>query len=132
MMPGPEQTHLFFKNIGLSYSPSAGLTWGRVVGEHKIRQRGAQPQLWTGAAGLLRLDGLPSPLKDHMAHLTEPITVLLEKKRGKEKPLSAGGEEPAPSRPQSPPEVMSPAERPPAIMVGPPWWGWFNQNIGLR
>ena len=38
MMPGPKQTNLFFRNIGLSYSTSAGLTWGRVFGGLEIRK----------------------------------------------------------------------------------------------
>lgn len=66
------------------------------------------------------LDALTPPLEDHLNHLAETITVLLAKKDRKEKPLPAGGEEPAPSQPQSHPEVMSPEERPSAIMVGAP------------
>jgi len=37
------------------------------------------------------LDALTPPLEDHMAHLAETITVLLEKKGGKDKPLAAVG-----------------------------------------
>lgn len=66
------------------------------------------------------LDALTPPLEDHMAHLAETITVLLEKKRGKEKPLHVGGEEPAPSQPQSQPEMMPPEERPPGVMASAP------------
>ena len=66
------------------------------------------------------LDALTPPLEDHMAHLAETITVLLAKKSGKEKPLPVGGEEPAPSQPQSHPEMMPPEERPPAIMASAP------------
>ena len=42
------------------------------------------------------LDALTPPLEDHMAHLAETITVLLEKKSSKDKPLPAAGEAPAP------------------------------------
>jgi len=66
------------------------------------------------------LDALTPPLEDHMAHLAETITVLLEKKRGKEKPLHVGGEEPAPSQPQSQPEMMPPEERPLGVMASAP------------
>ena len=66
------------------------------------------------------LDALTPPLEDHLNHLAETITVLLAKKDRKEKPLPAGGEEPAPSQPPSRPEVTPPEERPPAIMVGAP------------
>ena len=66
------------------------------------------------------LDALTPPLEDHLNHLAETISVLLAKKDRKEKPLPVGGEEPAPSQPQSHPEVMSPEERPSAIMVGAP------------
>ena len=66
------------------------------------------------------LDALTPPLEDHMAHLAETITVLLEKKRGKEKPLQVGGEEPAPSQPQRPPEMMPPEERPLGVMASAP------------
>jgi tetratricopeptide (TPR) repeat protein len=66
------------------------------------------------------LDALTPPLEDHMAHLAETITVLLEKKRGKEKPLPAGGEKPAPSPPPSQPEVKAPEERPPTILASAP------------
>jgi len=68
------------------------------------------------------LDALTPPLEDHLNHLAETITVLLAKKDRKEKPLPAGGEEPAPSQPQSHPEVMSHEERPSAIMVGALIW----------
>lgn len=54
------------------------------------------------------LDALTPPLEDHMAHLAETITVLLEKKTSKDKPLKAGGEAPAPSPPPSQPEVKAP------------------------
>ena len=66
------------------------------------------------------LDALTPPLEDHMAHLAETITVLLEKKSGKEKPLPAGGEAPAPSQPPSQPEVKAPEERPSTIMASAP------------
>jgi tetratricopeptide (TPR) repeat protein len=66
------------------------------------------------------LDALTPPLEDHMAHLAETITVLLEKKRGKEKSLQAGVEAPAPSQPRSQPEVKAPEERPSAIMASAP------------
>lgn len=66
------------------------------------------------------LDALTPPLEDHMAHLAETITVLLEKKRGKETPLHVGGEEPAPSQPQRPPEMMPPEERPLGVMASAP------------
>jgi Tfp pilus assembly protein PilF len=66
------------------------------------------------------LDALTPPLEDHMAHLAETITVLLEKKRVKEKPLPVGGEEPAPSQPQRPPEMMPPEERPLGVMASAP------------
>ena len=66
------------------------------------------------------LDALTPPLEDHMAHLAETITVLLEKKSGKEKPLPAGGEAPAPSQPPSHPEVKAPEERPSTIMASAP------------
>ena len=66
------------------------------------------------------LDALTPPLEDHMAHLAETITVLLEKKSGKEKPLPAGGEAPAPSQPPSQPEVKAPEERPSAILASAP------------
>ena len=66
------------------------------------------------------LDALTPPLEDHLAHLAETITVLLAKKGRKEKPLPAGGEEPAPAQPQSHPEVTPPEERPPAIMASAP------------
>ena len=48
------------------------------------------------------------------------MTVLLAKKDRKEKPLPAGGEEPAPPQPQSHPEVTAPEERPLAIMASAP------------
>ena len=66
------------------------------------------------------LDALTPPLEDHMAHLAETITVLLEKKSGKEKPLPAGGEAPAPSQPPSQPEVKAPEERPSTILASAP------------
>jgi len=66
------------------------------------------------------LDALTPPLEDHLNHLAETITVLLAKKDRKEKPLPAGGEEPAPPQPQSHPEVTAPEERPPAIMASAP------------
>ena len=66
------------------------------------------------------LDALTPPLEDHMAHLAETITVLLEKKGGKEKPLPAAGEAPAPSQPPTPPEVKAPEERPSTILASAP------------
>ena len=66
------------------------------------------------------LDALTPPLEDHMAHLAETITVLLEKKSSKEKPLPAGGEAPAPSQPPSQPEVKAPEERPSTILASAP------------
>ena len=66
------------------------------------------------------LDALTPPLEDHMAHLAETITVLLEKKGGKDKPLPAAGEAPAPSQPQTPPEVKAPEERPSTILASAP------------
>jgi hypothetical protein len=57
------------------------------------------------------LDALTPPLEDHLAHLAETITVLLAKKGFKDKALHAGGEEPAPSRPERHPAV-SPTEHP--------------------
>jgi Tfp pilus assembly protein PilF len=66
------------------------------------------------------LDALTPPLEDHMAHLAETITVLLEKKRVKEKPLPVGGEEPAPPQPQRSPEMMPPEERPLGVMASAP------------
>ena len=58
------------------------------------------------------LDALTPPLEDHLKHLAETITVLLAKKGGKEKPLHAGGEEPAPPQPPSHPEVTIPGRAP--------------------
>ena len=66
------------------------------------------------------LDALTPPLEDHMAHLAETITVLLEKKRSKEKPLPAGGEAPAPSQPPSQPEVKAPEERVATLLASAP------------
>ena len=66
------------------------------------------------------LDALTPPLEDHMAHLAETITVLLEKKSSKEKALPAGGEAPAPSQPPSQPEVKVPEERPSTILASAP------------
>jgi Tfp pilus assembly protein PilF len=66
------------------------------------------------------LDALTPPLEDHMAHLAETITVLLEKKSAKAKPLPAGGEAPAPSQPPSQPEVKAPEPRPSAILASAP------------
>ena len=66
------------------------------------------------------LDALTPPLEDHMAHLAETITVLLEKKSVKEKPLPAVGEAPAPSQPPSQPEVKAPEERPSTILASAP------------
>ena len=66
------------------------------------------------------LDALTPPLEDHMAHLAETITVLLEKKSSKDKPLPAGGEAPAPSQPPSQPEVKAPEERPSTILASAP------------
>ena len=66
------------------------------------------------------LDALTPPLEDHMAHLAETITVLLEKKSTKEKPLQTAGEEPAPSQPPSQPEVKAPEERPSTILASAP------------
>ena len=66
------------------------------------------------------LDALTPPLEDHLNHLAETITVLLAKKDRKEKPLPAGGEEPAPPQPQSHPAATAPEERPPAIMASAP------------
>jgi len=66
------------------------------------------------------LDALTPPLEDHMAHLAEIITVLLEKKSSKEKALPAGGQAPAPSQPPSPPEVKVPEERPSTILASAP------------
>ena len=66
------------------------------------------------------LDALTPPLEDHMAHLAETITVLLEKKSSKEKPLPAGGEAPAPSQPPSQPEVKVPEEHPSTILASAP------------
>ena len=66
------------------------------------------------------LDALTPPLEDHMSHLAETITVLLEKKVSKEKPLPAGGEAPAPSQPPSQPEVKAPEERPSTILASAP------------
>ena len=106
------------------------------------------------------LDALTPPLEDHMAHLAETITVLLEKKSSKAKPLPAGGEAPAPSQPSSQPEVKAPEERPSTILASAPprqipyvllfslvglllvlvvaggvWWRWFQpvvQTGGVR
>jgi Flp pilus assembly protein TadD len=100
------------------------------------------------------LDALTPPLEDHLAHLAETITVLLEKKSSKDKPRHIVGEAPAPSQPPSRPEAMSPEERPPAIMVSAPprkfpwallfllvgflavlvvaggiWWRWSQPNV---
>jgi len=66
------------------------------------------------------LDALTPPLENHLLHLAETITVLLEKKRGKEKPLHVGGEEPAPAQPPSRPEVTIPEERPLGVMASAP------------
>lgn len=66
------------------------------------------------------LDALTPPLENHMAHLAETITVLLEKKGGKEKPLPAGGETPAPAQPPSQPEVKAPEARPSTILASAP------------
>jgi tetratricopeptide (TPR) repeat protein len=66
------------------------------------------------------LDALTPPLEDHMAHLAETITVLLEKKVGKEKPLPAAGEAPALSPPPTQPEVKAPEERSSAILASAP------------
>ena len=66
------------------------------------------------------LDALTPPLEDHLNHLAETITVLLAKKDHKEKPLPAGGEEPAPSQPPSHPEVKAPEEYPSAILASAP------------
>ncbi|MDO9530946.1 MAG: tetratricopeptide repeat protein [Deltaproteobacteria bacterium] len=66
------------------------------------------------------LDALTPPLEDHMAHLAETITVLLEKKSSKDKPLPAGGEAPAPSQPPSHPEVKAPEEPPSTILASAP------------
>ena len=63
------------------------------------------------------LDALTPPLEDHLNHLAETITVLLEKKSPKERPLQAGGAEPAPSQPQTRPEVMAREERPSTILA---------------
>ena len=102
------------------------------------------------------LDALTPPLEDHMAHLAETIKVLLEKRIGKEKPLPAGGAEPAPSQPQRHPEVMAPEERPSTILASAPprqipyvllfslvglvavlvvaggvWWRWSQPSVTL-
>jgi len=66
------------------------------------------------------LDALTPPLENHLLHLAETITVLLEKKRGKEKPLHVGGEEPAPAQPPSRPEVTIPEERLLGVMASAP------------
>ena len=70
------------------------------------------------------LDALTPPLEDHMAHLAETITVLLEKKVSKEKPLPAGGEAAPPPQPPpqppSQPEVKAPEERPSTILASAP------------
>ena len=66
------------------------------------------------------LDALTPPLEDHMAHLAETITVLLEKKSSKEKTPPAGGEAPAPAQPPTPPEVKAPEERPSTILASAP------------
>ena len=66
------------------------------------------------------LDALTPPLEDHMAHLAETITVLLEKKSSKEKPPAVGGEAPAPSQPPSQPEVKAPEEHPSTILASAP------------
>jgi Flp pilus assembly protein TadD len=66
------------------------------------------------------LDALTPPLEDHLNHLAETLTVLLAKKDRKEKPLPAGGEQPTPAPPQSPPTVAPPEERPSTIMVSAP------------
>ena len=66
------------------------------------------------------LDALTPPLEDHMAHLAETITVLLEKKSSKEKTPLAGGEAPAPAQPPTPPEVKAPEERPSTILASAP------------
>jgi len=63
------------------------------------------------------LDALTPPLEDHMAHLAETITVLLEKKGGKEKPPPAAIEAPSPP---SQPGVKAPEERPAAILDSAP------------
>src|SRR4030065_337078 len=54
------------------------------------------------------LDALTPPLEDHMAHLAETITVLLEKKSARAKPLPAAGEAPAPPPPPTQPEGEGP------------------------
>ena len=81
------------------------------------------------------LDALTPPLEDHMAHLAETITVLLEKKISKDKPLQAGGEAPAPSPPPSQPEVKAPEERPSTILASAPPrqipWVLLSSIIGI-
>jgi Flp pilus assembly protein TadD len=66
------------------------------------------------------LDALTPPLEDHLNHLAETIRVLLAKKDRKEKPLPAGGEEPAPPQPQRNPEVTVPEQPLPPIMASAP------------
>jgi Tfp pilus assembly protein PilF len=66
------------------------------------------------------LDALTPPLEDHMAHLAETITVLLEKKSIKDKPLPAAGQAPAPPPPPTQPEVKAPEERSSAILASAP------------
>jgi tetratricopeptide (TPR) repeat protein len=66
------------------------------------------------------LDALTPPLEDHMAHLAETIKVLLEKKGSKDRPLPAGGPEPAPSLPPGQPEVKAPEGRPSTILASAP------------
>lgn len=103
------------------------------------------------------LDALTPPLEDHMAHLAETITVLLEKKSVKEKPLQAVGAEPAPSQPQTQPEVMAREERPSTILASAPprqipyvllfslvglllvlvvaggvWWRWSQPAVPIK
>ena len=96
--PRHAQTNLFFKNIGLSYSTSAGPTWGGVVGGLKTRKEvrslsfGPAPQdsrLTPGAVPPATRAGQnlsPSCFCRATIHFTDYLSETLAKTSGRKYP----------------------------------------------